>query len=58
MLNLEKSMIGDQMGSSFWKENYNHRSSYDWNIGLAGLRWAGQHDGWVVEYLGDRMVDE
>ena len=29
MLNLEKSVIGDQMGSSYWKENYNHRSSYD-----------------------------
>jgi hypothetical protein len=58
MLNLKKSRMGDQMGSSYWKENHSHRSSYGWNIGLGGLRWAGQHDGWVVEYLGDRMIDE
>jgi hypothetical protein len=38
MLNLEKSGMGDHMESSYWKENHNHRSSYDWNIGLAGLR--------------------
>jgi hypothetical protein len=38
MLNLEKSGMGDQMGSSYWKENHTHRGSYDWNIGLAGLR--------------------
>ena len=37
MLNLEKAGMGDQMGSSHWKENHSHRSSYDWNIGLAGL---------------------
>jgi hypothetical protein len=32
-------------GVCHWKENHSHRSSYDWNIGLAGLRWTGQHDG-------------
>jgi hypothetical protein len=25
------------MGSSHWKENHSHRSSYDWNMGLAVL---------------------
>jgi hypothetical protein len=29
--------MGDQMESSYWKENHSHQSSYDWNIGLAGL---------------------
>jgi hypothetical protein len=58
MLKLEKFGIGDQMESSYWKENHSHWSSYDWNIGLAGIRWAGQHDGWAVEYLGDRMNSE
>jgi hypothetical protein len=50
--------MGDQMGSSHWKENHSHQSSYDWNIGLAGLRWTGQHDECVVEIWGDRMMDE
>jgi hypothetical protein len=45
VLNLEKPGMGDQMGSSHWKENHSHRSPYDWNMGLAGLRWTGQHDG-------------
>jgi hypothetical protein len=58
VLNLEKPGMGDQMGSSHWKENHGHRSSYDWNMGLASLRWTGQHDGRVVEIWGDRMVDE
>jgi hypothetical protein len=35
---LKKSRMGDHMGSSYWKENRRHQSSYDWNIGLAGLR--------------------
>jgi hypothetical protein len=26
------------MGNSYWKENRSHRGSYDWNIGLPGLR--------------------
>jgi hypothetical protein len=30
--------MGDQTGSSYLKENHSHQSSYDWNIGLAGLR--------------------
>jgi hypothetical protein len=38
MLNFEKSGMGDQMGSSHWKENHTHRSSFDWNMGLAVLR--------------------
>jgi hypothetical protein len=29
----------------YWKENHSHRSPYDWNMGLAGLKWTGQHDG-------------
>jgi hypothetical protein len=58
VLDLEKPGMGDQMGSSHWKENHGHRSSYDWNMGLASLRWTGQHDGRVVEIWGDRMVDE
>ena len=29
----------------YWKENHSHRSSYDSNMGLAGLRWTGQDDG-------------
>jgi hypothetical protein len=29
VLNLEKSRMGDQMGGSYWKENHNHRSSFD-----------------------------
>jgi hypothetical protein len=58
VLNLEKPGMGDQMGSSHWKENHSHQSSYDWNIGLAGLRWIGQHDGRVVEIWGDQMIDE
>jgi hypothetical protein len=37
VLNLEKSGMGDQMRSSYWKENHSHQSLYDWNIGLAGL---------------------
>jgi hypothetical protein len=37
VLNLEKPGMGDQMGSSHWKENHSHRSSYDWNMGLAVL---------------------
>jgi hypothetical protein len=45
VLNLEKCGMGDQMGSFHSKENHSHRSSYDWNIDLAGLRWTGQHDG-------------
>jgi hypothetical protein len=49
---------GDQTGSSCWKENHSRRSPYDWNIGLAGLRWAEQHGEWALEYLGDRMNDE
>jgi hypothetical protein len=28
-VNLEKSRMGDQMGSSYWKENHSHRSLYD-----------------------------
>jgi hypothetical protein len=58
VLNLEKSGMGDQMEVLSGRENHSHRSSYDWNIGLAGLRWTGQHDGWVVEIWGDRMIDE
>jgi hypothetical protein len=58
VLNLEKPGMGDQMGRSYWKENHSHRSLYDWNIGLAGLKWTGQHDGRVVEIWGDRMIDE
>jgi hypothetical protein len=42
----------------YWKENHSHRSSYDWNMGLAGLRWTGQHDVSVVEIWGDRLIDE
>jgi hypothetical protein len=38
VLNMEKYGMGDQMESSYWKENHSHRSSYDSNIGLAGLR--------------------
>ena len=57
VLNLEKPGMGDQMGSSHWKENHGHRSSYDWNMGLASLRWTGQHDGRVVEIWGDRIID-
>jgi hypothetical protein len=38
VLNLEKSRMGDHIGSFYWKENHSHQSSYDWNIGLAGLR--------------------
>jgi hypothetical protein len=58
VLNLEKPGMGDQMGGSHWKENHSHKSSYDWNMGLAGLRWTGQHDRRVVEIWGDRMIDE
>jgi hypothetical protein len=29
VLNLEKPEMSDQMGSSYWKENHSHRSSYD-----------------------------
>jgi hypothetical protein len=29
VLNLEKFGMGDQMGSSYWKENHSHRTSYD-----------------------------
>jgi hypothetical protein len=28
-VNLEKSRMGDQMGSSYWKENHSHQSLYD-----------------------------
>jgi hypothetical protein len=45
VLNLEKPRMGDQMGSSHWKENHSHRSLYNWDMVLAGLRWTGQHDG-------------
>jgi hypothetical protein len=40
VLNLKKPRMGDQMGSSYWKENHSHWSSYDWNIGLVSLRWT------------------
>jgi hypothetical protein len=38
VVNLEKSGMDVQMGSFYWKENHSHGSSYDWNIGLTGLR--------------------
>jgi hypothetical protein len=38
VLNLEKSRMGDEMGSSYSRENHSHLSLYDWNIGLVGLR--------------------
>jgi hypothetical protein len=35
----------------YWNENHSHRSSYDWNMGLAGLRWIvtmNSDDGKVI----------
>jgi hypothetical protein len=29
VLNLEKPGMGDQTGSSYWKDNHSHRSLYD-----------------------------
>jgi hypothetical protein len=58
VLNLEKPRMVTRWEVPYWKENHSHRSSYDWNMGLAGLRWTGQHDGGVVEIWGDRMIDE
>jgi hypothetical protein len=55
---LGETWMGDQMEVPYWKENHSHWSSYDWNMGLAGLRWTGHHDVWVVEIWGDRLIDE
>jgi hypothetical protein len=38
VLILEKFGMGDQTRSSYLKENHSHRSPYERNIGLAGLR--------------------
>jgi hypothetical protein len=46
MLNLEKPRMGDQMGSSYWKENHRHR-----------LRMTGILV-WLVLGELDNMMDE
>jgi hypothetical protein len=40
VVNLEKPRMVTRWEVPYWKENHSHRSSYDWNMGLAGLRWT------------------
>jgi hypothetical protein len=47
--------MGDQMGGSLL-EGKSQSPEFVWLE--YGLRWTGQHDGWVVEIWGDRMIDE
>jgi hypothetical protein len=58
VLNLEKSGMGDQMESSYWKENHSHRIRM---TGILVWQVLGEPDNMMDEQFeiwGDRMIDE